>query len=202
MPLVLERVNKVKEIRLKSSISAIRKLASTPTLFAEVRQKKGNNVIVPGVSSERRTYIPMGYIDESTIATNKLHLIPNATQYEFGILESYMHMLWTKTVSGRLKSDIQYSSSIVYNNFPFPDTNKEQRKEIEQIADSILNVREKYKNSSMSDLYDPLYMPSELLKVHEKLDKVMEKAYRSKKFENDTDRLSYLFELYEKMTKK
>jgi len=197
MPLVMERVNKVRENRLKSKREATRKLSKAPTLFSEIRQKEGENIIIPEVSSERRTYIPMGFIDENTIATNKLLLIPNATKYEFAVLQSYMHMLWTKTVSGRLKSDIQYSSSIVYNNFPWPTPSHNLINKIVELADDILNIRKKYVESNLADLYNPLTMPPDLLKVHQKLDGLVEKSYRGKKFNNDTERLSYLFDLYE-----
>jgi len=201
MPLVLKRIEKVKQTRLSSTDKGANKIAATPYRFRDVRNPK-TAIVIPSTSSERRTYIPIGYIGEDTIVTNALQLIPNATVYEFGILESYMHMLWTKTVCGRLKSDIYYSGSIVYNNFVWPSPSDNQKKEIENLASTILNIREMYPDSSLADLYDPLIMPNNLLKAHQKLDKSVEKVYQSKKFNNDIERLSFLFDLYEKESDK
>ena len=197
MPMVTDRINKVKEFRISSKKKATREEANTPTLFSEIRQGGVESIVVPRTSSERRTYIPMGYVDKDTIVLDSMQTIPNASLYEFGILQSYIHMLWAKTVCGRLKSDINYSATIVYNNFPWPTVSESAKKVITECASYILEVRNKYNNSSLADLYDPLYMPADLLKAHQKLDKAVEKAYRRNNFSNDTERLSYLFELYE-----
>ena len=200
MPLVLKRIEKVKQMRLDSKDKGANKIASTPYRFRDVRNPK-TAIVIPRTSSERRTYIPMAYVDSETIILDSMQMIPNASLYEFGVLESYIHMLWTKTVCGRLKSDINYSATIVYNNFPWPSATETSTKRIIQSAKEILEVRNKYKESSLANLYDPLFMPIDLLNAHQSLDKVVEKAYRSIKFNNDIERLSYLFELYEKKNK-
>lgn len=201
MPLVLKRIEKVKQKRLSSTDKGANKIAATPYRFRDIRNPD-TAIVIPRTSSERRTYIPMAYIDNETIIADSMQMIPNASLYEFGILESYIHMLWAKTVCGRLKSDINYSATIVYNNFPWPTVSNSTMESIGQEAKNILEVRERYQDSSLADLYDPLYMPTDLLKAHQTLDRVVEKAYRGKKFNNDIDRLSYLFGLYEKQSRR
>lgn len=196
MPLVVDRIQRVKEMRLNSKDAGARKLAATPYIFRDTRNPN-HAVVVPRTSSERRIYIPMGHIDQDTIVLDSMQTIPNASLYEFGVLQSYMHMVWVNAVCGRLKGDYRYSASIVYNNFPWPDTADSQKKRIEELAQRVLELRERYPDSSLAELYDPLLMPSDLLKAHQKLDLEVEKCYRNRKFENDTDRLTHLFNLYE-----
>jgi hypothetical protein len=141
----------------------------------------------------------MGFLSVDIIANNKCFIISNANMYHFGILTSTMHMAWVRYVSGRLKNDYQYSKDIVYNNFPWPDPTDKQRKEIEENAQSILDARSLFHDSSLADLYDPLTMPPKLTKAHQKLDKAVEKAY-GKTFVDDAIRVAYLFELYQKMS--
>lgn len=197
MPLVLKRIEKVKQKRLSSTDKGANKIAATPYRFRDIRNPN-TAIVIPRTSSERRTYIPMAYIDNETIILDSMQMIPNASLYEFGILESYIHMLWAKTVCGRLKSDINYSATIVYNNFPWPTVSDSTMETISQEAKHILKVRERYSNSSLADLYDPLYMPTDLLKAHQNLDKAVEKLYSKKRFANDIERLSFLFNLYER----
>lgn len=198
MPLVMERVNRVKEDRLKSTDKGMQKLA--PTRFRETNNPE-KCLVIPVVSSERRKFIPIGFIDKNTISTNGNLIMPNAELYHFGILMSTMHMAWVKSVCGRLKSDYRYSKDVVYNNFPWPENpNEKQVKTIETAAQKVLDARLQFPNSSLADLYDPLTMPPALVKAHNELDKAVDLAYRSQPFTGDANRMVFLFELYEKYT--
>jgi len=201
MPKVLERVENVKKYRLYSNRQSTQRLAETPTLFGEIRQaKSGTYILVPSVSSDRREYVPMGFFDSNTISTNLNLMIPNATLYEFGILESRMHMAWMKKVAGRLGNGYRYSAKLVYNNFPFPPNPTEKDKQgIEKIAQTILDIRAKYADSSLADLYDPTTMPPDLIKAHQKLDSAVDKIYAKKKFNSDAERVALLFQLYQQL---
>ena len=198
MPLVLERVERVRTDRLKSTDKGMQNLH--PTRFREI-----NNpikcLVIPVVSSERRKHIPMGFIDNNTISTNGNLIMPNAQLYHFGILMSTMHMSWVKTTCGRLKSDYRYSKDIVYNNYPWPEnpTNK-QIKTIEEKAQAVLDARAAFPDSSLADLYDPLTMPPALVKAHNELDKAVDAAYSKQAFTSEAKRMEFLFELYEKYT--
>ncbi|HJJ48232.1 MAG TPA: hypothetical protein O0X39_04465 [Methanocorpusculum sp.] len=200
MPEVLKRVALVKEMRLNSDRETTKKKALTPTLFGEVKQPKKNYVAIPEVSSERREYIPIGFLSPEIIAGNKLYILPDAEIYHFGVLTSNIHMSWMRTVCGRLKSDYSYSNTIVYNNFPWPNPTEDQKAAIEREAQSVLDARALYPESSLADLYDPLTMPVELRKAHERLDKAVEKAYGCK-FENEAEIVAYLMEEYQRLVK-
>ena len=177
-PMVMERIRKCKETREKSIAAGIRKFAQTPTLFAQITQPDGANyIIIPRVSSERRRYIPMGFMDAETIVTDLVQIVPNASLYEFGILTSNVHMAWMRAVCGRLKSDYRYLKDIVYNNFPWPMPTEEQRAKIEETAQAILDARALYPDSSLADLYDETTMPPELRKAHQQNDKAVMRAY-------------------------
>jgi hypothetical protein len=198
-PLVLDRVSKCKNYRLSSSRDATKKGADFPYRFMEVRQPNTDYIAFPKVSSERRNYIPIGYLSKNVIAGDKLFTIPHASLYYFGILTSDMHMTWMRTVGGRLKSDYSYSNTIIYNNFPFPNPTDKQKVKIEQLAQAVLDARSQFPKSSLADLYDPLTMPTALLKAHQKLDKSVETAY-GRTFDNDSQRVAFLFEQYQKLT--
>lgn len=201
MKLVLDRVNKVKEFRLKSKKEATVRKAKTPMLFDEIRHTEDDYLVIPEVSSENRQYIPIGYLHSNIIASNKLYMLPNARVYHFGILSSIMHNVWTKTISGRMKSDISYSAGIVYNNFPWPESPTDaQKKAVEEAAQAVLDTRAKYPGSSLATLYNPLTMPPDMLKAHQTLDKVVDKCYRKEPFKDERERIEYLFGLYEKYT--
>jgi len=198
MPNVLKRVEAVKQTRLNSTSSTTQAAASRPTLFFTVAQPDTDYLVLPEVSSERRLYIPIGFMSKDVIASNKCLIIPNASLYLFGILISTMHMAWTRCITGRLKSDYQYSASIVYNNFPWPNPTDKQMSEIEKVAQEVLDTRVQFPNSSLADLYDPIAMPPELVKAHQRLDKAVEAAY-GRSFDDDSQRVAYLFELYQKL---
>ena len=198
MPLVMERVNRVREDRLKSTDKGMQNLA--PTRFRETNNPE-KCLVIPVVSSERRNYIPMGFIDKNTISTNGNLIMPNAELFHFGILMSAMHIVWVKNICGRLKSDYRYSKDIVYNNYPWPENpNDKQVKAIETAAQKVLDARLQFPNSSLADLYDPLTMPPALIKAHNELDKAVDLAYRPQAFTSEANRMVFLFELYEKYT--
>lgn len=174
-------------------------LADTPSLFRETKNPQ-HFVVVPEVSSENRLYIPIGFLNGDVIPTNKLQIIENAGLFEMGVLSSYTHMAWVRTVSGRLKSDYQYSNSIVYNNFPWPEPTEKQTQSIETAAQAVLDARSAHPNASLADLYDPLTMPANLLKAHQTLDKAVDAAYNYKGAQTDAARVAFLFALYQKIT--
>ena len=176
MPLVMQRVKAVQKMRSESNDAGARKKAETPALFREQRNPK-QFIAIPIVSSERRRYIPVGYLDSSVIAGNKLFIIPDAGLFHFGILISNVHMAWMRTVAARLKSDYTYSKDIVYNNFPWPEPTEAQKAKIEQTAQAILDARALYPDCSLADLYDELTMPPELRKAHQQNDRAVMEAY-------------------------
>lgn len=202
MPMVMERVKAVREMRLSSPDAATRKLADVPTLFRETNNPD-SYIIVPSVSSENRRYIPLGFMRGDTIPTNLVLIIPDATLYHFGILTSNVHMAWMRAVCGRLKSDYRYSKDIVYNNFPWPTPTEEQKAKIEQTAQAILDARALYPDSSLADLYDEVTMPVELRKAHQNNDRAVMQAYGFpiKDF-TESDCVAKLLEMYKELTEK
>jgi hypothetical protein len=201
LPLVKERLLKIKAFRSKSTKKSVQLQAETPYLFSEIRQPKDNYIIIPRHSSETRKYVPFGFFDSSTIVSDSCIALPNATLYHFGVLTSLMHNAWIKYTCGRLESRLRYSSGIVYNNFPWPENPFEtQKKAVEDAAKKVLDARALYPKSSLANLYDPLTMPHELIKAHTELDKAVDLAYRSQPFNTEANRMEFLFELYEKYT--
>ncbi|MCA2643775.1 MAG: class I SAM-dependent DNA methyltransferase [Microcystis sp. M087S2] len=200
IPEILERVEAVKQFRSKS-IAASTRNYSYHCLFRQITQPKSDYILVPRTTSENRKYIPIGFFTADNIVSDTCQAIPNGDLYLFGILTSEMHMAWVKYVCGRLKSDYRYSKDIVYNNYPFPETATEKQKQtVETCAQAVLDTRAKYPDSSLADLYDPLTMPPDLIKAHQKLDKAVDLCYRPQRFTSELNRIEYLFELYEKLT--
>lgn len=199
--LVIEKIESVRQLRAKSNRQATQKLADFPTLFGEDRQSESDYILIPLHSSENRKYIPMGFFDKNSIANNSCSFIPNAKLYHFGVLMSTMHMAWVKNICGRIKSDFRYSNELVYNNYPWPkNITDKQTKAIEEKAQKVLEVRAKFPNSSLADLYGASTMPPTLVKAHNELDKAVDLAYRSQPFTSEAKRMEFLFELYEKYT--
>ncbi|SQI83932.1 Type I restriction-modification system methyltransferase subunit [Klebsiella oxytoca] len=170
MPHVFNRVQKVAEARRKSPDKGAQKMAERPHQFRDLNNPD-DYILIPSVSSERRTYIPIGFYDANVISTNANYIIPNGTLYEFSILTSLIHNDWMRLVAGRLKSDYRYSAKVVYNSFPWPDVTDAQRKSLIDLAKSVLLIRENYPESTLAELYDPLKMPADLLEAHQALDK-------------------------------
>ena len=200
IPEIKRRVNNVVEIRKKSSRP---NLAEIPHLFAQITQPLGNNlIVVPSTSSENRKYIPIGYVDKNNIVANSCMVIGTNDMSLFGILTSAMHMVWVKTVGGRLETRYRYSAQLCYNTFPFPKISAAKKKEIADAAEDILVTREFHVGKTLAELYDPEKMPQDLLEVHEKLDDIVDSCYPGYPFANDEARLECLFRMYEKMTSK
>ncbi|MDR4926519.1 DNA methyltransferase [Peribacillus simplex] len=177
LPKVKQRIEAVRKFRLESKSAGTRKLADTPTRFHVKNMPSSPYVVIPEVSSERRRYIPIGFVTPDILSSNLVKIIPDATLYHFGILTSNVHMAWVRAVCGRLKSDYRYSKDIVYNNFPWPNPTEKQKEVIVEKAQKILTVRDLYPDNSLADLYDPVTMPAELVKAHNILDREVCKAY-------------------------
>ena len=197
--LVTERVKQVKEFRLASKAEATRRFAKTPTLFCQIAQPNSNYLLIPRVSSEKRKYIPIGFMDKNMIASDSVHIIPNATLYEFGILTSIVHNAWMRVVAGRLKSDYRYSKDIVYNNFPWPSSIDNGQLTIDNAAQKILDIREKYlsEGASLATLYgenlDLLF--TDLAEAHRELDAVVLGLYGLRKDATEAEMVAKLFEM-------
>lgn len=197
---ITNRINLTRKFREKSGRLQTKKLADVPYLFGEIRQPKTTTLVFPKVSSEKRRYIPIPFVKSEVIINGSSLMIPDATNYEFGILESNMHMSWMRMVAGRMKSDYQYSKELVYNNFPWPTPTEEQKKKIAETAQGILDARALYPNSSLADLYDELTMPVELRKAHQANDKAVMAAYGLPiKGTTESDAVAKLFDMYEKL---
>ena len=197
---IKRRINAVKEWRNSSKRATTKKLASTPSVFAEIRQPYTDYIAFPTLSSVNRTYIPIKILSKKVIASNQIYVISDTSIYHFGVLTSAMHMAWTRSVCGRFKSDYRYSAGIVYNNFPWPEPNDKQRENIETAAQLVLDERSKIPDATLADIYDPLATPQALIKAHEQLDKAVDAAYRKKRFNYESERVSHLFELYSEIT--
>lgn len=203
MPQCLARVRAVKEYRESSSRASTVKLSLKPTRFQTENMPKGHYIVIPEVSSEKRRYIPMGYLDDSKLCSNKLRLMPDANLFEFGVLESNVHMAWMRCVCGRLEMRYDYSIKIVYNNFPWPTPTEQQKAKIEQTAQAILDARALYPDCSLADLYDELTMPPELRKAHQDNDRAVMDAYGFTKGTaartSESACVAELMKLYQKM---
>lgn len=198
---VMKRIDQVKRFRLSSKRPETVKLAGSPSEFAFVSHEEQEYLIIPSASSERRRYIPMAFMPANVIASNLCLIVPGAARFHFGILTSTMHMAWVRQVCGRLKSDYRYSASLVYNNFPWPESPTEKQKsEITKHAEAVLTARTEFPDSTLAQLYDPRIMPAPLRKAHAALDRAVDACYRGKPFENDRERVECLFQLYEKLS--
>ena len=203
MPECMKRVNAVWQLRLESKSAGTRKLADTPTRFHVENMPKGTYIVIPEVSSERRKYVPMGFMSPDILCSNLVKIIPNATLYHFGILTSNVHMAWMRAVCGRLKSDYRYSKDVVYNNFPWPTPTDEQKAKIKETAQAILDARALYPDSSLADLYDETTMPPELRKAHQQNDKAVMRAYGFDiKTTTETSCVAELMRMYQKLTER
>ena len=200
---IMRRLNAVREMRLNSSAAPTRAMAEKPYLFFSTPQTDNNYICIPEVSSEKRKYMPIGFMNKTIIASNTVLIIPDATIYHFGVLTSNVHNAWMRTVGGRLKSDYRYSGSIVYNNFPWPKPTDAQKNKIEQTAKAVLDARALYPNHSLADLYDELTMPPELRKAHHENDKAVMQAYGfDVKTMTESTCVAELMKLYQKLVGK
>lgn len=201
---IQKRIQKVAEIRKQSTEESTRKMAEFPHKFYFDSYKDSNAIIIPATSSERRLYIPIGYLDTGVVVANSAYCVYDAPLHLFGILTSRIHMDWVRAVGGKLKTDYRYSAGLCYNTFPFPKISSQKQQEIEEAATDILLTREPYLTigKTLADLYDPDTMPADLKAAHERLDDIVESCYSGYPFANDEARLECLFKMYEKMTKK
>lgn len=197
MPRTRERLAAVRDFRSKSQRKSTLAIADQPAHFNVEVLPASPFLVIPEVSSERRDYIPLGWLEPPSIPSNKLRLLPDATLWEFGVLTSRAHMAWMSHVGGRLESRFQYGIGIVYNTFPWPDTSPAQRDKIEALAQAVLDARAAHVTSSLADLYDPDTMPPNLRKAHAALDAAVDRLYRSAPFASDRDRVEHLFGRYE-----
>jgi hypothetical protein len=197
---ISERVKMVRKLRSESKRKATISLAATPHLFQEVREQDSDYLAVPIVSSSSRDYVPMKIFSKEVIPTNALLTIPNVQLEVFTVLQSRVFSLWLQTVGGRLKSDFRISAEIVYNNFPFPQFNEEEKSRLQKAGENLMSVRDKFTDQSLADMYDPNFMPSELRKIHEENDSVVLKAFGIKKGAKDTEILAGLFERFEELS--
>ena len=195
MPLVMQRIDRVREYRLQSKSAGTRDIAKVPTKFHVTNIPKSHYLVIPETSSENREYIPIGFMSPAALCSNAVRLMPDAALFHFGVLTSSAHMAWVRTVAGRLEMRYRYSKDVVYNNFPWPQPTPAQKAKIEQTAQAILDARELYPEASLADLYDELTMPSELRKAHTTNDKAVWEAYgKAWQFDNEPDCVAYLME--------
>ena len=200
MPECIKRVEAVRQYRLNSKSPGTRKIADTPTRFHVTNMPKGSYIVIPQVSSERRRYIPIGYMDDGVLCSDKVRIMPGGTLYHFGILTSNVHMAWMRTICCRLKSDYSYTVNDVYNNFPWPTPTDAQKAKIEETAQAILDARALYPDASLADLYDETTMPPELRKAHQQNDKAVMRAYGFDiKTTTETTCVAELMKLYQQL---
>ena len=201
-PKIINRLADVSRTRENSPKQATRQWADRPHLFTEDRQPNTDYIILPVVSSERRKYIPIGFMNKDIIANTNAQMIPNGTLSLFSIISSHIHNVWVKCVCGRMKTDYAYSGTLCYNTFPFPKINEEQKERLTALAENILLTRENHTEMTLGEMYNPESMPQDLKYAHQAMDIAVEQCYRPEPFTSDEERLEYLFKLYEKMTKK
>jgi hypothetical protein len=198
----VDRLEKVREFRLASKKESTVKKASYPNQFDEMKYKDSDCILIPQTGSERRKYLPVGFYDNTYVISNAARVVYDAEPWLFGMLSSKMHIVWVKAVAGRLKMDMQYSNTLCYNTFPFPEISDKQKETINLHVFAVLDERAKHPTKTLAQLYDPEKMPKGLKEAHHELDLAIQRCYRLKPFENDTERLEYLFKLYEEMTTK
>lgn len=201
LPHVRQRVSAVREYRSGSSRPSTIRMADEPTRLGVDERLTGDYLVIPNTSSERRDYVPIGWLGPDVIANQKLRILPNSTTWQFGVLTSRMHMAWMRQITGRMKSDYMYSVGVVYNTFPWPDASPAQRAQIEPLAQAVLDARALPKNatSTLADLYDPDTMPAELRRAHRELDTAVDRLYRRAPFGSDRERVEHLFTLYQRL---
>jgi hypothetical protein len=199
-PALKQRTEAVRAMRLASPKVPTQKLAAVPHLFGEVRQPQGDYLLIPLHSSENRAYLPIGFLANDVICGNANSLIPNATLYHFGVLNATMHNAWMRAVCGRLESRYRYSNTIVYNNYPWPSPSGAQLAAIEAAGQAVLDARAKHPGKSLAWLYNPETLPKNLQNAHDLVDDAVDEAYGYDKGNDDTSRVAYLFEQYEKLT--
>ncbi|MFT3728795.1 MAG: hypothetical protein QM759_13305 [Terricaulis sp.] len=199
LPLVSERVRRVRDYRSQSQRDSTRKMADFPTRLGVDRRLQPPYLVIPNVSSETRDYVPIGWLTDYAIANQKLRILPHASLWHFGILTSCLHMAWLRAITGRMKSDYMYSVGVVYNTFPWPDVDEKAKEKIRALAQAVLDARAAHPGATLADLYDSDLMPADLRGAHRALDDAVDKLYRREPFDGDRSRVEHLFALYEKL---
>lgn len=200
VPSISERIESVRRHRADSDRASTKRLAETPWRFGEVRYRATDSIVLPNHSSERREYIPIGYLGAEAVISNAANAVYEAAPWVFALLTSRMHMAWARAVGGQLETRIRYSATIVYNNFPVPPLTTPAREQLTEAALRVLDVREYHSEKTLAELYDPDLMPDDLRLAHQELDELVDAVYRKRGFDSDEERLSYLFGMYEQMT--
>jgi len=200
IPPIKKRIDKVYKFRIESKAKTTQQYSSIPHKFAQRSYTSGCSILIPRVSSERRQYIPFGFLDDGSIISDSAQAIHSAKPYIFAIISSHIHMVWVRAVAGRLENRIRYSSALCYNTFPFPKITNAQKSILEEHVFKVLDEREKHSQKTIAELYDPDNMPHALQHAHHLMDIAVEQCYRSKPFKSDEERLDYLFKLYDRMT--
>ena len=198
LPMLRVRLQAVRDFRAKSKRKTTKRLADYPTTYGVTVVPETPFLIIPQVSSERREYVPIGWLEPPVIPSEKLRLLPDATLADFALLTSAMHMAWMRAVTGRMKSDYMYSVGVVYNTFPTPPGSADRSK-LETLAQAVLAARAAHPDATLSDLYDPDLMPPNLRRAHHVLDRAVDRLYRRKRFTSERERVEHLFALYERM---
>jgi len=196
---IKNRISSCESKRLASPRLATQRLAEKPYRFGELRHQPSDSIIFPRTSSDRREYIPLGFLDENTVISSEGFAVYNAQPWTFGVLSSKMHMEWTKLVAGRLETRVRYSS-FVYNNFPIPLISQQTKQELEEAVFEIIDIREEFSEMTYADMYDPDKMPKKLLEAHRSLDTMVDRCYRPEPFRDVNERLETLIALYKSMT--
>ena len=196
------RLEMVRKFRLSSDTVTTQEYAQYPYLFRQPQYVESESIIIPSTSSERREYIPIGFLSKDVVVSNSAYVVYNANLLLFGVLTSKMHNTWMKTVCGRMKTDYRYTNTLCYNTFPFPAINDALKAELEKLAQEVLDVRDQHFDMTLGEQYNPETMPEALKEVHHRLDLAVERCYRPEPFSSDEERLECLFKLYAKMTKK
>ena len=199
---VKQRMDGVKQSRLASNTPSTQEYAQYPYMFRQPQYIELDSIIVPSTSSERREYVPIGFLDKNIVVSNSAYVVYGADMLLFAILTSKMHNVWMRIVCGRMKTDYRYTNTLCYNTFPFPKINNEQKERLSALAENILLTRENHTEMTLGEMYNPESMPQDLKYAHQAMDIAVEQCYRPEPFTSDEERLEYLFKLYEKMTKK
>lgn len=200
IPPIAKRIDAIYDFRIKSKAKTTNQYARIPHKFAQRNYKNQHSIVVPATSSERREYIPVGYLEPGVVITNSANAIYDASPFIFGVVSSRMHIVWVRSIGGQLETRLRYAPEIVYNTFPLPDVREEQRRAVADASMAVLAAREQYPDKNIEFLYDPDTMPLQLKDAHTRLDREVDRCFRAKAFETDQDRLDFLFKLYEQMT--
>ncbi|WP_371811101.1 type IIL restriction-modification enzyme MmeI, partial [Caulobacter sp. S45] len=200
LPLIADRIRQVRAYRTSSDRPSTKLMADTPMRVGVDERLTSDYLVIPNTSSEKREYIPIGWMTPASIANQKLRILPDASLWEFGVLTSATHMAWMRAITGRLESRYMYSVGVVYNTFPWPAATPAERKKVEALAQAVLDARSAHPDATLADLYDPDLMPPDLRRAHRKLDEAVDRLYRRTPFTGDRDRAEHLFGLYERLT--